>query len=83
MNQPDRTIEEFLVETLAASRGDDIAQIRELALAAQPIDSIEGVELILAAESEYGVEIPDDALSPAVCSSFKSLADLISSRIGN
>jgi acyl carrier protein len=46
------------------------------------IDSLEGVELALAAEQRYGVRIPDADLN-RVCRSIPKLAELIEKRMAN
>jgi acyl carrier protein len=81
MSGSDQDVEVFLMQQLAACRGESEDQVQAAILAAGGIDSLEGVELILAAEEEYGVEIPDDALSPEVCSSLSELAALIGSKM--
>lgn len=41
------------------------------------LDSLQGVELLLAVEEEYGVTIPDDAIDPTICRSFPALVQRI------
>lgn len=73
-------IESFLIERLATSREVTPDEVRESVLAAGEIDSMEGVELILAAEAEYGVDIPHDVLTPDLCRSLDQLVALIRSK---
>jgi acyl carrier protein len=73
-------IEELLVKRLATSRGVSVEEVRTSIAGAGGIDSHEGLELILAMEEEYGVNIPDDALSSRVCRSTTELARLIRSQ---
>lgn len=81
MIEQDVEIEQFLVRRLAKSRGQGEVEVRESITAAGGIDSLEGVELILAAEDAYGVSIPDDALSSQVCRSIPELVRLIRSHL--
>jgi acyl carrier protein len=74
-------IEAFLWNQLAISRGVGADEVRTEVADAGGIDSLEGIELILAAEWEYGVEIPDDSLSSRVCRSLPALARLINSKL--
>jgi acyl carrier protein len=46
------------------------------------IDSLEGVELALAAEQRYGVRIPDTELN-RVCRSIPKIAEFIEKRLAN
>ena len=46
------------------------------------IDSLEGVELVISAETKFGVRIGDDELTPSVCGSIPRLVDLVISKIG-
>lgn len=45
------------------------------------IDSVEGVELVAAAEARLGVQIADDERSPRLCRSLPQLADLLATKL--
>lgn len=69
-------IHEYLNEILAESRRAPVAEIRTLIAAGAEIDSLEGVELILAAEARYGVRFEDEVVSQ-VCRSIPQLAQVV------
>lgn len=69
-------IQEYLCKTLAESRRVPIAAIDTLIVASAEIDSLEGIELILAAEFRYGVKLEDDVMYQ-VCRSIPHLARAI------
>lgn len=69
------------MERLATNRESNEAEVREAVLANGQIDSLEGLELILAAEEEYGIDVPLDALTPDLCRSLSELAALIRSKL--
>lgn len=74
-------IESFLIERLAASREVTPAEVRESIVAAGEIDSMEGVELILAAEAKFGVDVPHDVLTSDLCRSLDQLVTLVRSKL--
>jgi acyl carrier protein len=65
------------------SRGVSAQDVVDSIDAQGGIDSLEGVELILEAEEEYGISVPDDALSSEVCRSISELAKLIRSKLSD
>jgi acyl carrier protein len=73
-------IEDFLYSTLAESRRTSVADARSSVADGGAIDSLEGVELVAAAEGQYSIEIQDQEL-PQVCSSIPRLAALIAAKI--
>ncbi|HEX5502240.1 MAG TPA: acyl carrier protein [Thermomicrobiales bacterium] len=75
-------VEGALYGVLAESRGSRPAAVREEAGADGTIDSLEGVELVAAAEERFGVEIADDELTPDTCRSVVALADLVLAKLG-
>lgn len=81
MNNPSEDIEAFLLQRLAERREQSKEEVQAGMNAKGQIDSIEGVELILAAEQAFGVDIPDDILSTDLCTSLSNLASLIRSKI--
>src|SRR5688572_26525005 len=66
-------IQAYLCEVLAESRSASVAAIGALVDPGDEIDSLEGVELILAVEAQYGVRLEDDVVS-RVCRSIPQLA---------
>jgi acyl carrier protein len=62
---------EALVQKLLAKRGVTRAVGREDDLAESGLSSLDMVNLMLAVEAEFGVKIPDGAMTPA---NFRSLA---------
>jgi acyl carrier protein len=73
-------IEGALYATLAAGRGSTVDAVRAVIGGRGQIDSLEGVELIVAAEESFGVSIGDDELS-RVCRSVPNLAQLVESKV--
>lgn len=83
MSAPTRAVvEDELYGTLAESRGISSGEIRASVGAEGAIDSLEGVELVAAAETRFGIKIADDELSPSVCRSVSRLADLVAAKLG-
>ena len=76
------SVENGLYSALAESRGSTSAAVRNDVAHGGEIDSLEGVELIVAAESQYGIRIDDDEITPRVCRSVHHLAELVVSKIG-
>jgi acyl carrier protein len=76
-----RDIEGFLISRLAEREGVSVEEIRGSIATIGGIDSLAGVELILDAEERYGVSIPDDAVSSAICRSVSELARLIRAQV--
>ena len=78
MNGPTRfAIEDELYSVLAESRETTPSAVRATIGGDGEIDSLEGVELVAAAEERFGVRIEDEELSPRVCTSIPRLAELV------
>ena len=73
-------VESELYTALAESRGSTPAAVRAAVGSGGQIDSLEGVELVGAAESRFGVTISDEELS-RVCKSIPRLTELVASKI--
>lgn len=74
-------IADWIDATLARSRErppETMCMGRE---SGEEIDSLEGVEIIIAAEAEYGITIEDHELT-TVCSSPHKMAELIAAKVG-
>lgn len=74
-------VEALLVDQLAGSRDvsrDDV--LRDLARDGT-VDSLEGLELAVAAEEAFGIAISDDEISSEVCRSFSALVRLVQSKL--
>jgi hypothetical protein len=69
-----------LYAALAESRGSGPAAVRAAVGSGGQIDSLEGVELVVAAEVRYGVVIEDAELTQ-VCTSIPRLAELVASKM--
>ena len=67
-------VTQFLLSHLAEARGETVVATRSALVGGDAIDSLEGVELLIAAEVEYGIRIPDSELSSQLCSSLSALA---------
>jgi acyl carrier protein len=74
-------IRDWLRTTLIESRGETGAAADVDVTDENAIDSLEGVELVIAAEVQYGIRIPDSGLSRETCRSIERLAALVASRI--
>jgi acyl carrier protein len=74
-------VEAALYSALAESRGGTLDGVRAAVGGGGDIDSLEGVELVAAAEARFGITIADEELSPRVCSSIPRLADLVVSKM--
>jgi len=74
-------VEAALYRTLADIRGATDGGPAGLVPGAGEIDSLEGVELIIAAEVEFGVRIADAELTPQVCRSIPHLAELVAMKM--
>ena len=74
-------IETRLDAILAGSRGSTTDSVRAAVGQGGEIDSLEGVELVAAAETLFEITIDDGELSPAVCSSIPRLVDLVVSKM--
>jgi len=74
-------IETRLYAALAESRGSTSADVKVTVGQGGEIDSLEGVELVAAAETLFEITIDDGELSPAVCSSIPRLVDLVVSKM--
>lgn len=76
-----QAVEGALYEALAQSRGSTADAVRAEAGAGGQIDSLEGMELVVVAEGRFGVQIADDELTAANCSSVPRLAKLVASKM--
>lgn len=74
-------IEALLYAALAESRGCSPDELGPVTGAGGVIDSLEGVELVAASESSFGVTVKDRELTASVCRSVPRLAALISSKL--
>ncbi len=74
-------MEIHLYDVLAESRGMTSSAVRAAVGAGGEIDSLEGVELVAAAEDHFGVEIRDRELSSKLCSSIPRLATLVAAKL--
>jgi acyl carrier protein len=74
-------IEDMLYSVLAESRGSTPTAVRAEAGADGTIDSLEGVELVTAAEAWFGVEVADSELTPDTCRSVPTLTDLVLAKL--
>ena len=74
-------IEAALYDRLAANRGVSSDDIRVELGAGGGIDSLEGVELLIAAEELFGVHVPDDELTSSLCRSMGRMARRIASKM--
>jgi acyl carrier protein len=74
-------IEAVLVGRLAHGRGADRETVQRALESGGTIDSLEGIELILAAEEVFGITVSDDELSSAVCRSVPALVGLVQSKL--
>lgn len=76
----DVSIEEVLYAALADNRGSTVEVVRA-ALDGGAIDSLEGVELVTAAEEQFGITIDDDEVTHSVCQSIPRLAALVRTKL--
>lgn len=74
-------VEASLYALLAESRGCTPEELGPITGAGGVIDSLEGVELVAASESTFGVKVKDRELTARVCRSVPSLAALIASKL--
>jgi acyl carrier protein len=74
-------IENGLYSALAESRGMTPSDVRTAVGEGGEIDSLEGVELVAAAEERFGVRIGDDELSARVCASIPRLTELVYAKV--
>lgn len=74
-------IADWIDATLARSRAVPPETARTERESGEEIDSLEGVEIIIAAEAEYGITIEDHELT-TVCSSPHKMAELIAAKVG-
>lgn len=73
-------IEAWICTELATRRGTTLDEIQAEIAGDVPIDSLEGVEIAIAAETSFGVRIEDREL-PAVSGSIHKLAGLIAAKV--
>jgi len=74
-------IEETLFKALAELRGDTLADVCAAVGDHGGIDSLEGVELVAAAEERFGITIEDDEVTSHVCRSIPRLAALVRAKL--
>lgn len=74
-------IEAALYQTLADARGVAVHEVQHDIGGDGAIDSLEGVELVAAAEELFGITIDDDEITSATCSSVPRLATLVRRKI--
>ncbi len=75
-------IEDVLYDALAEARGKTRAEVcQDVTARAGQIDSLEGVEVVTAAEERFGIVIEDDELTSRVCSSIPLLAALVRTKL--
>ena len=65
----------------AEGRGVSPDAAREAVGGDGEIDSLEGVEIVAAAEARFGVQIADDEISPGLCRSLPRLTDLVAAKL--
>lgn len=73
----DTRIEEILYIALADNRSSTVEVVRATIGAGGAIDSLEGVELVTAAEARFGITIDDDEVTHSLCRSIPRLATLV------
>lgn len=74
-------VESWLYAALAESRASTLDAVRAAAGEGGQIDSLEGVELVAAAEVRFGVTIGDEELASKVCRSIPRLAELVAAKL--
>lgn len=79
----DKDVEVVLINYLAQSRGIAHNEVLEELDCSGAIDSLEGVELIIEAEREFGIAIPDSDVTSKVCSSVPELVKLVRSKLSS
>ncbi len=77
----DANIEDALYAALADNRGNSVEVVRATLDADGVIDSLEGVELVTAAEEHFGITIDDDEVTQRVCRSIPRLAALVRTKL--
>lgn len=75
-------VEAALYEALAERQGRTPADVRA-SVHGGDIDSLEGVELIVAAEVRFGIRIKDDETTSWVCHSIPRLAALVRRKLSD
>jgi acyl carrier protein len=74
-------IEDELKRLIREARGEpDDADDQTTAEVEERIDSLEGVEVIMAAEERFGVSIPDGELN-RICRSISRIAELVEQQL--
>jgi acyl carrier protein len=76
----ERELRELIRDARSRAPGTQTDQAGAGAVVENIIDSLEGVELALAAEQKFGVRIPDSDLN-RVCRSIPKMAELIEKRM--
>jgi len=77
----DASLEDVLYAALADNRGCTVEVVRAALDAEGAIDSLEGVELVTAAEDRFGITIDDDEVTQRVCRSIPRLAALVRTKL--
>lgn len=75
-------VEAVLYDTLAKHRNLSREAVRDEVGADGAIDSLEGVELIVAAEAHFGVVFADDEITSQLCRSIPLLAAAVAAKAG-
>lgn len=75
-------VETALYEALAETRGLTLADARA-SVRGGDIDSLEGVELIVAAEVRFGIRIKDDEVTTWTCRSILRVAALVRRKLSD
>lgn len=74
-------VQAALYRVLADNRGSTPEVIREQVGGTGEIDSLEGIELIIAVETEFDVRIEDSELTSQICRSIPQMAELVAMRM--
>ncbi len=76
-------VERFLYDALADARSTTPMDVQASLGSDGEIDSLEGVELVAAAEERFGIKIEDDEVTSRVCRSIPGLAALVQTKLRN
>lgn len=76
------TVLEYLCTALATARGVTPESICEMVEAGQEIDSLEGVELVVAVELQFGVQVGDSEITSHLCRSVPRIARMVAAKLG-
>src|SRR5207249_11626415 len=73
-------VEAILCGALAEHRGVPLGDVRAGVDAGGEIDSLEGVELIIAAEAHFGIKFSDNEITPQLCRSIPDLSAAVAAK---